>query len=36
MRTIIGQVVGRYRIESMLAQGGVGRLSDVAELLVSS
>jgi hypothetical protein len=24
MRTIIGQVVGRYRIEAMLAQGGVG------------
>jgi len=24
MRTIIGQVVGPYRIEAMLAQGGVG------------
>ena len=24
MRTIMGQVVGRYRIEAMLAQGGVG------------
>ena len=24
MRTLIGQVIGRYRIEAMLAQGGVG------------
>ena len=24
MRTMIGQVIGRYRIEAMLEQGGVG------------